>query len=54
MNVGQWEFYVLPAAVLNDRLPSQKGISLSTLLRLEPARAAFGDIAAVLDGLFGE
>ena len=52
LDVTQWEFYVLPAAVLNERLPNQKGISLATLLRLEPVKAAYGEIRAVVNEMF--
>ena len=52
LDVTQWEFYVLPAAVLNERLPNQKGIGFATLLRLRPVKAAYGEIRAVLDNMF--
>jgi hypothetical protein len=33
LNLAQWEFYVLPTSVLNERAPIQKTISLSSLLK---------------------
>lgn len=48
LNVDQWEFYILPTATLNAHLPHQKQISLGTLLRLNPMKARFGEIAGVL------
>jgi hypothetical protein len=48
LNVAQWDFYVLPTAVLNAQCPSQKQMSLTTLLRLQPVKAAFGQIATVI------
>lgn len=34
LNMENWEFYVLPTSVLNDRLPLQKTLSLSRLVSL--------------------
>jgi hypothetical protein len=34
MNLENWEFYVLPTSVLNERLPFQKTLSLSRLASL--------------------
>lgn len=31
LNVDQWEFYVVPTALLNDRFPEQKTIGLASL-----------------------
>ncbi|MFO7168621.1 MAG: hypothetical protein DIU80_011420 [Chloroflexota bacterium] len=54
LNVAQWEFCVLPAAELNARMPHQKRLSFSTLLKLQPKQVRFGEIraaiAAVLTG----
>ena len=52
MNVEQWEFYVLPTAVLNEKIPHQKGIRLSTLRGLGPEIAGFGEISAAIERLF--
>lgn len=41
LNLTQWDFYLLPAAVLNAQLPVQKTISLSSLLRLNPVQATY-------------
>ena len=51
-NVKQWEFYVLPTEVLNERVPDQKWIGLSRLLKLEPIRVAFGEIGNTIDKMF--
>jgi len=37
MDLAQWEFFVLPTSVLNDRRRSQHSISLSSLRRLAPS-----------------
>jgi hypothetical protein len=50
MNLKQWDFYLLPASVLNARMPVQKTLSLSSLLRLEPVQATYETLRnAVLD-----
>lgn len=51
LDVAQWTFYVLPTSVLDERLPAQKRISLSTLLRLSPAAVRYGEIAPTLNRL---
>ena len=44
---------MLPARVLDERLPNQKTISLARLLRLEPAQAEFGSIVHTIKQLLG-
>jgi hypothetical protein len=45
MDVDQWEFYVLPTTVLNEKVPTQKAIRLriigasSDITPIEPQRA---------------
>ena len=54
LDLSQWEFFVVPARVLNARLPRQKQLSLSTLLTLKPAKCAFNELpAAVSDAARG-
>ena len=45
LDLGQWHFYVLPTAVLNQSLPDSKSIGLSALLALEPTAAEFAGLA---------
>lgn len=45
LNLDQWEFYVLRAAVLNEKIPTQKSIGLASLLKLNPCAAKYDDIA---------
>ncbi len=52
LNVEQWDFFILPASVLDSKMPSQKRISLTTLQRLGPRKARFGEITAVIEDLF--
>jgi hypothetical protein len=44
LNLMQWLFYVLPTSVLNERAPSQKTISLASLLRLSAADVGYRDL----------
>lgn len=48
LDLSQWEFYVLPSKVLDEKLPNQKTISLAVLLRLGPMKADFGSIASTI------
>ncbi len=41
LNVDQLEFYVLPTNVLDERMPTQKSIVLSSLLKLGPKKVGF-------------
>lgn len=49
LNLDQWDFYVLPARVLNEHCLIQKTITLSSLLRLNPKKVAYGEIGAGID-----
>ena len=49
MDLAQWEFYLLPTATLNARLPTQKQLSLAALLRLGPVRCAFGELGSSIE-----
>ncbi len=52
LNVEQWTFYVLPAAVLDLKMPNQKRVSLTTLERLGPTKAKFGELASSIAYMF--
>jgi hypothetical protein len=49
MDLSQWEFYLLPTAILNARRAKQKQMSLSTLLRLDPVRCGFRDLGPSIE-----
>ena len=51
LNLNQWEFYVLPTATLNRILPTQKTLGLAGLVKLQPRRAGFDELAACINGL---
>jgi len=36
LNLSQWDFYILETKTLNEKIPNQKTITLSSLLRLNP------------------
>lgn len=44
LDLSRWKFYVLPSKVLNEKLPTQKTLSLAGLLRLEPTKTEFGNV----------
>ena len=48
MNLDQWEFYILPTDILDERVADQKSISLSALQRLDPFKCSFGQMATTL------
>jgi hypothetical protein len=49
MDVGQWVFFVLPTAVLNARLPSQKQLGLAGLRSLCPFECSYGQLREVVE-----
>ena len=48
LDVLQWEFFVLPAAVLNERCAVQKRIGLGSLLKLGPTRVGFSELGETI------
>lgn len=54
LDVAQWEFYVLPTAVLDARERSQHSITLKSLcaLHAEPS-AAYGDLPRAIEDAGG-
>ena len=51
LNLDYWDFYVLPTSVLNEKMPEQKGISLSSLLKLEPVKTDYAGLGAVIESI---
>jgi hypothetical protein len=49
MDVSQWVFFVLPTAVLNARVPSQKQIGLLGLRSLGPIECSFGQLREAVE-----
>ena len=44
LQLEQWEFYVLPTSVLNQRCGNQKSISLNSLLSLSPVKTTYENL----------
>jgi hypothetical protein len=44
LNLDQWDFYVLPTRVLNEKVPTQKKIALSSLMKLGPLQTGFSSL----------
>lgn len=51
LNLDYWDFYVLPTSVLNEQVPEQKTISLSSLLKLEPIKTDFAGLPAAVESV---
>ncbi len=49
LNLAQWQFYVLPTSVLNERAPIQKTISLSSLLRMGALRVGYRELRDAIE-----
>ena len=55
LDLDYWDFYVLPTSVLNEKVPEQKKISLSSLLKLEPIKTDFSGLPETnCQGLFNQ
>ncbi len=51
LDLDYWDFYVLPTSVLDEKVPDQKGISLSSLLKLEPVKTEYAGLGAVIESI---
>lgn len=51
MNLDQWEFYVLSTSVLNEKHLNQRKIGLSSLLKLNPQKVKYEEIADCINNL---
>lgn len=51
LDLDYWDFYVLPTSVLNEKVPEQKTITLSSLLKLEPAKTDFAGLPAAVESV---
>lgn len=51
LDLDYWDFYVLPTSVLDEKVPDQKGISLSSLLKLEPVKTDYAGLGAVIESI---
>ncbi|MGN0693288.1 MAG: hypothetical protein ACI4LK_00035 [Lentihominibacter sp.] len=44
LDISQWEFYVLPTAVLNEKAGEQKTATLSSLINMGAEKCEFGEL----------
>lgn len=51
MNLSQWEFYIIPTSVLDTQIPSQKTITLPSLIKIGAFQVKFDEIAGTLQNL---
>jgi hypothetical protein len=49
LDLSQWEFYVLDTKVLNDKVPKQKTITLSSLLKLNPSQIKYDGLTSEIN-----
>lgn len=49
LNLDQWTFYILSTRILDEKLPNQKTITLSSLLKLNPIECEYGRINKILN-----
>lgn len=49
LDVNQWEFFVVPTALLDQRMPAQKTIGFAGLLGLSPRRCRFEELAEAVE-----
>ena len=49
LNLCQWDFYVLPTTVLNEKVPQQKTITLSSLLKLNPTHVKYDKLGVEIN-----
>ncbi len=51
LDLDYWDFYVLPTSVLDKKVPDQKGIALSSLLKLDPVKTDYAGLGAVIESI---
>ena len=44
LNLAQWDFYVIATSTLNEKIPTQKRISLNSLIKLGAIKTQFSEI----------
>lgn len=49
LDMAQWTFYLLAASVLDEQVPAQKSIALSSLLRLRPVQVTYEGLTDAVD-----
>lgn len=49
LDLDLWDFYVLPTSVLDEKLPTQKKISLGSLSKLKPTKCNFFSLGNTIE-----
>ncbi|MCH9834004.1 MAG: hypothetical protein K0U49_11650 [Alphaproteobacteria bacterium] len=48
IDLNQWIFYIVPTKILNEKMPQQKTIMLSSLLLLKPIQAEYHQLSEII------
>ena len=51
LQIGQWQFFVLPTSVLDEQCGDKQTLSLSSLLSLSPIQCKFSDLQSTIDAI---
>ncbi len=54
INLDQWDFYVLPTQVLNEKCPTQKTLAFSVLKTMGPRCVKFSELKQCIQDIEGE
>ena len=49
LNLSQWDFYILETKILNEKVKTQKSITLSSLLKLNPTKIKYDNIKQTVE-----
>ena len=49
LNLNQWDFYILETKVLNEKVKTQKSITLSSLLKLNPIKIKYDGLKSEIE-----
>ena len=49
LNLSQWDFYILETKILNEKVKTQKSITLSSLLKLNPIKIKYDSLQAEIE-----
>ncbi len=54
LDISQWDFYVISTGILNSKVPLQKSISLSALIKLGAVKSCFNDLNRTVTKIVGK
>ncbi len=52
LNLTQWDFYILDTKVLNEKVPNQKSITLSSLQKLNPTKVKYDGLKNEIEKIY--